>query len=337
MTIVGHRCITRYSPLTWNFRSSGSSFHQTHRSTIPQANLISHGVFPLDPLRGKFFPFPKRFRSIRSLDFWQFQNWTPGPSKKTTTHHPPWPKITFLVSFSPTGHCLTFGQPALAIGQTTYQADTWPSMGKPLEPESQKGKWCNAPGRHLELRLKIMKNHTTIQIFTKQSYTTREKINKQIWVDYSLHKLFNVLQLKDFPLFFRSLRLPKEILLPQLLSRNLATPNIRARFYPQSPPKKTWINKKNTTQIKTFSHLWNLLPKIHQKNGSIQPEKPNRAWLAGWTFSTGHLQDDIEPRIGLQGGHLWGFDEQKPTSLIERIDAKIRFASLFYIITVKKL
>ena len=151
-----------------------------------------------------------------------------------------------------------------------------------------------------------MKNHTTIQIFTKQSYTTREKINKQIWVDYSLHKLFNVLQLKDFPLFFRSLRLPKEILLPQLLSRNLATPNIRVRFYPQSPPQKN-LNQ----QEKHHSNQNLLTPRKPPsenppKNGSIQPEKPNRAWLAGWTFSTGHLQDDIEPCIGLQGGHLWG-------------------------------
>ena len=171
-------------------------------------------------LRGLPWRFPK-FQIHWSL---AVPNSTPTP--------PPWPEITFLVSFSPTGYSLTFGQPALAIGQTTYQADTWP-MGKPLKPKS------NAPGRHWKI----------IRIYTKEWYT--RKVQQTDLGELFIDKLFNFnwkgLPLNFgqlFPLFFRSLRLRKEILLPPILSRTLLLQIFRSVFSPQPTPKK-WINKKN--------------------------------------------------------------------------------------------
>lgn len=180
--------------------------------------------------------------------FLKFQiHWSLAVPNSTPTP-PPWPEITFLVSFSPTGYSLTFGQPALAIGQTTYQADTWP-MGKQIETQVQRPR-------------KTLENHT----HTKEWYTRKNQQTDlgELFID----KLFNFnwkgLPLNFgqlFPLFFRSLRLRKEILLPQSC-QELCYSKFSVPFFPPNPPPKNESTRK-TTQIKT----WNF-PSLPQQKGS---------------------------------------------------------------------
>lgn len=190
----------------------------------------------MDPLRGgsnlRKHPF------LRGLPwrFLKFQiHWSLAVPNSTPTP-PPWPEITFLVSFSPTGYSLTFGQPALAIGQTTYQADTWP-WGNP---------WNPSPTPQEDMG----KSYASIP-----KNDTREGVNKQIWVNYSLTNCSTSIG-KGCPKFWTTFSIVLSVAkvaernpFASILSRTLLLQIFRSVFPPQPTPQK-WINKKNHSKSK---------------------------------------------------------------------------------------
>ena len=179
----------------------------------------------MDPLRGgsnlRKHPF------LRGLPwrFLKFQiHWSLAVPNSTPTP-PPWPEITFLVSFSPTGYSLTFGQPALAIGQTTYQADTWP-WGNP---------WNPSPTPQEDMG----KSYASIP-----KNDTREGVNKQIWVNYSLTNCSTSIG-KGCPKFWTTFSIVLSVAkvaernpFASILSRALLLQIFRSVFSPQPTQKK---------------------------------------------------------------------------------------------------
>lgn len=216
--------------------------------------------------------------------FLKFQiHWSLAVPNSTPTP-PPWPEITFLVSFSPTGYSLTFGQPALAIGQTTYQADTWP-MGKQIETQVQRSRKTLENHTHLYQRMIHEKGSTNRSGWTIHWQTVQlqlERVAPKFWTTFSI--VLSVAEVAERNPF------------ASILSRTLLLQIFRSVF----PPQPT--QKKMNQQEKPLKSKPETSPP--SRNKKVPAQKTHQAWLAGWTFSTRHLQDDIESRIGLQGRHL---------------------------------
>ena len=170
--------------------------------------------------------------------FLKFQiHWSLAVPNSTPTP-PPWPEITFLVSFSPTGYSLTFGQPALAIGQTTYQADTWP-MGKQIETQVQRSRKTLENHTHLYQRMIHEKGSTNRSGWTIHWQTVQlqlERVAPKFWTTFSI--VLSVAEVAERNPFAAN------------FVKNFATPNFPFRFSPPTHPPKNESTRKTHSKSK---------------------------------------------------------------------------------------